>query len=301
MSAPHTACASRAVVVFGGDRLHDADVARCERLLGAARGLDGAGRATRLLLGLDGGRPGGVPQDADAALQRLRALQAAQPEALFLFGSRDRFGAHVARLLCAASGRPMVGAVVALQDGQALCTDAHGARHRVALSPGQVLRVDERYFPRVPADPACVDRLPCDIGAARAFDDVPVATGAVPLPEAELVLSAGDGIDDWDSFAAVAHLLGATVGASKVVCDKGLQPRERQVGSSGTAVAPRVYIALGISGSTQHLQGIADASRILAVNTDPHAAIVRRAELALVTDANALLRALRATLEGARA
>lgn len=289
------------ILVFGGDRLHEADVVRCERLQGAARGLDGAGEATRLLLGLDAEGPGGVPQDADAALRRLRALQAARPETLFLFASRDRFSAHVARLLCAASGLPLHGSVAALHAGHAVCTDAFGTQRRVALAPGQVLLVDERYFPRVPVDPARIDRLPCEAGAARVFDDLPVAAGAVPLPEAELVLSAGDGIDDWDSFEAVARLLGATVGASKVVCDKGLQPRERQVGSSGTAVAPRVYIALGISGSTQHLQGIADASRILAVNTDPHAAIVRRAELALVTDANALLRALRATLEGARA
>ncbi|HVR53067.1 MAG TPA: FAD-binding protein, partial [Pseudorhodoferax sp.] len=178
----------------------------------------------------------------------------------------------------------------------AVCADAQGLSRRVALAPGQVLLVDERYFLRRPVDPGL-----CDAGqddrAADAGMDFDVPAGAVALPEAQLILSGGDGVQDWESLAAVAELLGATVGATKVVCDKGLQPRARQVGSSGTAVSPRVYLALGISGSTQHLQGVAEAASVLAVNTDPNAAIARRAELLLVADANAVLRALRSTLQ----
>ncbi len=115
---------------------------------------------------------------------------------------------------------------------------------------------------------------------------------AVPLTEADFIVSAGNGVTDWPAFHAVAAALGAAEGGSRVVCDTGLLPRERQVGASGSLVEPRCYLAFGIAGAPQHLQGILRCERVLAVNTDLHAEMVKRADLAIIADAQAVMPAL---------
>jgi electron transfer flavoprotein alpha subunit len=111
------------------------------------------------------------------------------------------------------------------------------------------------------------------------------------------VVSAGNGVTDFDAFRALARALGATPGASRMVCDAGLMPRDAQVGASGTVLAARCYFALGIAGAPQHLQGVANCEQIVAVNTDLHAAMIARAALAVVADAQAVMPALLALLE----
>src|SRR5262249_21955781 len=115
---------------------------------------------------------------------------------------------------------------------------------------------------------------------------------AVPLAEADFIVSAGNGVSDWDAFHQVAAALGAAEGGSRIVCDAGLSPRERQVGASGSLVEPRCYLAFGIAGATQHLQGITRCERVLAVNTDLHAEMVKRADLAIIADAQQVMPAL---------
>ncbi|MEX1205847.1 MAG: electron transfer flavoprotein subunit alpha/FixB family protein [Dongiaceae bacterium] len=141
---------------------------------------------------------------------------------------------------------------------------------------------------------------------ARPLDPVPVAVAtrlvdrglaavdanAVPLAEADFVVAAGNGVTDWAAFHAAAAALGATEAGSRVVCDAGLLPRERQVGASGTLVEPRCYLAFGIAGAPQHLQGIARCERVVAVNTDLHAEMVKRADLAVIADAQQVMPAL---------
>ena len=113
-----------------------------------------------------------------------------------------------------------------------------------------------------------------------------------PLESARFIIAAGNGVTDWNSFGELAKALGATVGASRVVCDRGFLPRDRQVGSSGTLVSSRVYIALGISGAVQHLDGIHDVEFVISVNSDPGAPIHSRAVLPIVADANAVVQHL---------
>jgi electron transfer flavoprotein alpha subunit len=115
---------------------------------------------------------------------------------------------------------------------------------------------------------------------------------AVPLTEADFIVSAGNGVTDWPGFHEVAAALGAAEGGSRVVCDTGLLPRERQVGASGSLVEPRCYLAFGIAGAPQHLQGILRCERVLAVNTDLHAEMVKRADLAIIADAQSVMPAL---------
>jgi len=99
-------------------------------------------------------------------------------------------------------------------------------------------------------------------------------------------------VSDWQIFHEVAAALGAAEGGSRVVCDAGLLPRDRQVGASGSLVEPRCYLAFGIAGAPQHLQGIVRCERVLAVNTDLHAEMVKRADLAVIADAQAVMPAL---------
>ncbi|BAU92411.1 electron transfer flavoprotein subunit alpha [Methylorubrum populi] len=121
---------------------------------------------------------------------------------------------------------------------------------------------------------------------------IPADPATVPLSLAEFVVSAGNGLTDLDTFRQVVSALHATPGASRVLCDAGLMPRQTQVGASGTVLAATCYFALGISGAPQHLQGVAGCEHVVAVNTDLHAAMIERAGLAVVQDAQAVMPAL---------
>ncbi|MDH2292487.1 electron transfer flavoprotein subunit alpha/FixB family protein [Cobetia sp. 10Alg 146] len=142
---------------------------------------------------------------------------------------------------------------------------------------------------------------------ARAMPDViedlgPVAVdpSAIALGEAEFILSAGNGIRDWDGFHRAASLLGATEGASRVAVDDGFMPRARQVGATGTWVTARVYVAVGISGAIQHLQGIQRCDKVVAINLDGGCDMVKRADLSVIGDAGAILASLCQQLEAER-
>lgn len=114
----------------------------------------------------------------------------------------------------------------------------------------------------------------------------------VPISQAELIVSAGDGVTDWEAFHDVARALGASEAGSRVVVDAGHLPRSRQVGASGVLVEPRCYVAFGIAGAVQHLQGIVRCERVIAVNTDLRAEMVKRADLSIIADAQEVMPAL---------
>lgn len=121
---------------------------------------------------------------------------------------------------------------------------------------------------------------------------VAVDPASISLDEAEFILSGGNGVTDWQGFHAAAEVLGATEGASRVAVDDGFMPRDRQVGASGTWVTARVYLAVGISGAIQHLQGIQCCDKVIAINTDSGCDMVKRADLAVIGDAGAILEKL---------
>ncbi|KGK41964.1 electron transfer flavoprotein subunit alpha [Nitrincola sp. A-D6] len=121
---------------------------------------------------------------------------------------------------------------------------------------------------------------------------VGVDPASVSLAEAEFILSGGNGVTDWQGFHTAAEVLGATEGASRVAVDDGFMPRDRQVGATGTWVTARVYLAVGISGAIQHLQGIQTCEKVIAINTDPGCDMVKRADLAVIGDAAAILEKL---------
>ena len=113
------------------------------------------------------------------------------------------------------------------------------------------------------------------------------AARAVDLSAAEIIVSVGRGIKEESNIPIVEDLakaLGAELAASRPICDAGWLPMERQVGSSGQTVAPKVYIAIGISGAIQHLVGMKAAKTIVAINKDPNAPIFEVADYGIVGD-----------------
>lgn len=122
------------------------------------------------------------------------------------------------------------------------------------------------------------------------------------LSEAEVVVAGGRGVcspEDFELLAELAGLLGGAVAASRPVVDAGLLPVSRQVGLSGQTVAPRLYIAVGISGSPHHVIGMRGAGSVVAINRDPHAPIFERADVRLVGDAREILADLISRLRAA--
>jgi electron transfer flavoprotein alpha subunit len=114
----------------------------------------------------------------------------------------------------------------------------------------------------------------------------------VALEEADFILAAGNGVTDVALFQELARALGAAVGASRVAVDDGRFPRSQQIGATGRTVQARGYLAMGISGAVQHLQGIRECRHVIAVNTDPAAPIAQRSELTVAEDVQNLMRAL---------
>lgn len=142
--------------------------------------------------------------------------------------------------------------------------------------------------------------VPSALSRIEDLGQVAVDPAGVALAEAEFILSAGNGVRDWEGFHHAAKALGATEGASRVVVDDGFMARDRQVGASGTWVTARVYLAIGISGAIQHLQGIQSCDKVVAINLDPGCDMIKRADLAVIGDAAEILAALVTKVEQQR-
>jgi electron transfer flavoprotein alpha subunit len=109
----------------------------------------------------------------------------------------------------------------------------------------------------------------------------------VPLGEARVVVGGGRGVggpDGYDQLEELADLLGGAVGASRAAVNEGWRAHDDQIGLTGTKISPDIYIAAGISGAVQHMVGCKGADKILAINTDPEAAIMQKGDYAVVGD-----------------
>lgn len=112
--------------------------------------------------------------------------------------------------------------------------------------------------------------------------------GALSLPEAELVVSAGRGLkgpENWGMVEELANELGAATACSRPVADIGWRPHHEHVGQTGIAIRPNLYIAIGISGAIQHLAGVNNSKTIVVINTDPEAPFFKAADYGIVGDA----------------
>jgi electron transfer flavoprotein alpha subunit len=175
----------------------------------------------------------------------------------------------------------------------------------VLESPVALLTVATDAVPALPAaEPAAVtvhEVKPAidDADLVVRADEAPTGAGGASLATARVVVGGGRGVGSADGFAPLeelAGLLGGVVGVSRVVTSEGWRPHTQQVGQTGTKITPDLYLACGISGAIQHIAGCSGAKHIIAINTDPAAPMMSRADYAVIGDLHHVIPALIAAL-----
>lgn len=135
---------------------------------------------------------------------------------------------------------------------------------------------------------AAVEALELEVPEARVqVKEVKRMEGRTPLPEAELVVSAGRGMkgpENWGIIEELAENMGATTACSRPVADADWRPHHEHVGQTGVAIRPNLYVAIGISGAIQHLAGVNSSKTIVVINKDPEAPFFKAADYGVVGD-----------------
>lgn len=240
--------------------------------------------------------------------QRVLALRAVgnqfNPRHWLLPDSRTG-GGELGRRLASSLGERPATRVWQFKDGQSTGRAGAGREDIAQAAPRLILAAAEcaepvsetRHEARLLELSAQVAR---NLPRIEDLGSVAVDPAQIPMAESEFILSGGNGVKDWALFHRAAVTLGATEGASRVAVDDGHMPRARQVGATGTWVTARVYMAVGISGAIQHLQGIGACDKVVAVNLDPGCDMIKRADLAVIGDSAAILQALIERVEAHR-
>lgn len=256
------------------------------------------------------GIDGYAPQAWARALAELSGLAGAT--AVVTAGTEH--GNEVLAHLGAITGLPMAANCVAVKpasDGQLTVTRQRWAglllEDAVLDAPVALLTAATDAVAPAPATVPAelqVSHVGQDVSAAdlvvRAGESA-MGEGGQSLATARVVVGGGRGVGSADGFAPLeelASLLGGVVGVSRVVTSEGWRPHTMQVGQTGTKITPDLYLACGISGAIQHFAGCSGAKHIIAINTDPSAPMMTRADYAVVGDLHevvpALIEALRA-------
>ena len=208
--------------------------------------------------------------------------------------------------LAAALDRPfLAGAVTVRPDQVVVARDGGLAMHTIAAPRAFVATlqvgvrgVEPHHQPAVITE---VDVPLPDLADPALERIVEPDAATIDLAEAARIVGGGAGLDGAERFGRLATLgshLGASVGATRVITDRGWVGHERQIGTTGVVVDPRLYLAFGVSGAVQHTSGLGHPDHIISVNTDGHCPMMQLADLAVVGDANEILTALVEVLGG---
>ncbi|HSZ17986.1 MAG TPA: electron transfer flavoprotein subunit alpha/FixB family protein [Terracidiphilus sp.] len=221
---------------------------------------------------------------------------------------RDYAPALAARL-----GQVLIGDVVAIADGPVFLRQLMQGRlsgeYRHAGAGTCFVSVQSGAFrgDEIAAGSAMIESFTPTIeaGQIRTRPSEPFRGSAqtVDLGSAQLIVSVGRGIKEADNLSLVQDLasaLGAELAASRPICDSGWLPIERQVGSSGQTVSPKLYLAIGISGAIQHLVGMKGSQCVVAINKDPDAPIFEVADYGIVGDLFDVVPALTEAVKAAK-
>jgi electron transfer flavoprotein alpha subunit len=179
--------------------------------------------------------------------------------------------------------------------------------HVVIKSDIKIITLAQNSFDLIEtADNATIENLNISIDGSllkTIVRDVQKQTGKIVLTDADIVVSGGRGMkspDNWTSLVELATVLGAATACSRPVSDEGWRPHEEHTGQTGKIISPNLYIAVGISGATQHLAGISSSKYIVAINTDKDAPIFESAQYGIVGDAMKVLPKLVAAVKEIR-
>lgn len=162
------------------------------------------------------------------------------------------------------------------------------AEYEITSSSKIISLMGNAVKPEVVGSPVSVEtvEVPAIKGRIR-VKSVKTQEGIVPLPEAEVVVSAGRGMkgpENWGMVEDLAATLGATTACSRPVADAHWRPHHEHVGQTGIAIRPNLYIAIGISGAIQHLAGVNNSKVIVVINKDPEAPFFKAADYGVVGD-----------------
>jgi electron transfer flavoprotein alpha subunit len=168
--------------------------------------------------------------------------------------------------------------------------------HVVIKSEIKILTLSQNSFELIETvDNSTIEKMTVNIDSSLArtkVQDVQKQTDKILLTDADIVISGGRGMkspDNWAPLTELANVLGGATACSRPVSDEGWRPHEEHTGQTGKIIAPNLYIAVGISGATQHLAGVSGSKYIVAINNDKEAPIFEAAQYGIVGDAMKIL------------
>jgi electron transfer flavoprotein alpha subunit len=218
-------------------------------------------------------------------------------------------GRDLAPRLAAALDRPLFAGATNVSPAAITVALAGGTSMRTVPTPRACIATLQVGVRGVDAAPPTEQINHIDLAADAAGSDstrdarvvrvLPPDAATIDLAEAPRIVGGGAGLHGPEQFVQLAELgarLNASVGATRVITDRGWVGHERQIGTTGVVVDPRLYIAFGISGAVQHTSGLGSPDHIVSVNIDAHCPMMQLADLAVVGDANAVLAELLALL-----
>ncbi len=237
-----------------------------------------------------------LKESNDQALTNLIATAVEKVNAEFVVLAQDQIGKGVGPRISAKLNAGHISGAIDLPDtsngfvvktnvysGKAIAHVAlHSAKKVISILPNSLV-------PQLNQKNANVEEFNPDLGSfGIKVKELKSQGDGVPLPEAELVVSAGRGLkgpENWGIVEELANALGATTACSRPVADIGWRPHHEHVGQTGVAIRPNLYIAAGISGAIQHLAGVNGSKVIVVINTDPEAPFFKAADYGIVGDA----------------
>ncbi|MBK7483547.1 MAG: electron transfer flavoprotein subunit alpha/FixB family protein [Flavobacteriales bacterium] len=230
-------------------------------------------------------------------LTKLVTDVAAKEGATTIVCVQDGTGKAVAPRIAAKLKAGHVAGAIAMPEGNTFKRNVFSGKAQAFLevtSPVKVVSLMPNSIPIAKGEgTATVEEYSGDLGAARiTVKEVRKAGVGIPLPEAEIVVSAGRGMkgpEHWGPIEELAQLLGGATACSRPVADMHWRPHHEHVGQTGVAIRPNCYIAIGISGAIQHLAGVNQSKVIAVINKDPEAPFFKAADYGIVGDAFEIL------------
>jgi len=232
----------------------------------------------------------------DGQLAKLIAAAADKEGATLVVCAQDHLGKAVAGRVAVRLGAGLIAGVTAAPDGGSYTRNVFSGKATARLQGNTDKLVvtttpNAIGMPEAQGGTAAVEAFNADLGASKVEvleAAQPSGGDRAPLPEAELVVSAGRGLkgpENWGIIEDLADSIGATTACSRPVSDIGWRPHHEHVGQTGIAIRPNLYIAVGISGAIQHLAGVNGSKVIVVVNKDPEAPFFKAADYGIVGDA----------------